>query len=144
MVSEDLSLEVQIDNVVKKVNIILGMLKSKFYSREPRLWKNLYDSLVRPHLEYDVQAWNPHLEKDIIKIEKVQRRASKIPQGFGNLSYEERLIRMNITSNRDRMVRGDLIKMYKVIRGLNEIELKKSSVLRTDIDLVGPAQEVIG
>ena len=52
--------------------------------------------------------------------------------------------RMNITSLKDSRVRGDLIEMYKVIRCLNEIEWTKSSVLRTGIDLVGPAQGVRG
>ena len=33
---------------------------------------NLYVQLVSPHLEYAVQAWNPHLEKDNMTIEKVQ------------------------------------------------------------------------
>ena len=50
MVSENLSWEVKIDNV-KKANRILGMLKRTFYRRHPRLWRNLYVSLVRPHLE---------------------------------------------------------------------------------------------
>ena len=59
MVSEDLSWEVQIDNVVKKANRTLGMLKRTFYSRGPRLWRNLYVAFVMPHLEYAVQAWNP-------------------------------------------------------------------------------------
>ena len=60
------------------------------------------------------------------------------------LSYEERLKRMNITSLKDRRVRGDLIEMYKVVRGLDEIEWTKSPLLRTDIDLEGPAQGVRG
>ena len=78
------------------------------------------------------------------KIEKVKIRATKIPHGFGKLSYEERLNRINITSLKDRRVRGDLIGMYKVVRGLDEIEWTKSPLLRTDIDLEGPAQGVRG
>ena len=52
---------------------------------------NLYVSLVRPDLEFAVQALNPHLEKDIKNTEKVQIRASKITYGFCNLNNEERL-----------------------------------------------------
>ena len=51
---------------------------------------------------------------------------------------------MNITSLKDKRVRGDLIEMYKVIKSLDEIEWTKSPVLRTDIYLVGPAQGVRG
>ena len=29
---------------------------------------NLYVSLARPDLEYAVQAWNPHLEKDLMGL----------------------------------------------------------------------------
>ena len=38
--------------------------------------------------------------------------------------------------------RGDLIGMYKVMRGLGEIEWTKSPLLRTDIELTCPAQRV--
>ena len=50
------------DRIVGKANWILGMLKRTFDSRDPELWKDLYVSLLRTHLEYAVQAWNPHLQ----------------------------------------------------------------------------------
>ena len=34
------------------------------------LWKDICVSLVRPHLEYAMQAWNPHLQGDIERIER--------------------------------------------------------------------------
>ena len=50
---------------------------------------------MRPHLEYAVQIWNPYLEGDIEKIEKVQERDTKIQYGFSELCYEKRL-RINL------------------------------------------------
>ena len=58
--------------MVGKANKILGMLKRTFESRDLKLWKELYVSLVRPYLEYAVQAWNPHLQSEIDKIESAK------------------------------------------------------------------------
>jgi len=51
----------------------------------------LYKSLVRPHLEYCVPIWNPYHHQDIELVEGVQRRATKLTDGVGNLHYEERI-----------------------------------------------------
>ena len=80
----------------------------------------------------------------LMKIEKVYMKASKIPYGFLNVSYEERFKRLKIISLKDRRVRGDLIEMYKVIRSLDEIEWTKSPLLRVDIDLTGSARGMRG
>ena len=48
-------------------------------------------AIVRPHLEYFIQAWRPYHKKDIDKFEGIQRRASKIIPKLRDLSYEERL-----------------------------------------------------
>src|SRR6218665_490670 len=75
----------------------------------------LYKSLVRPELEYCIQVWSPHLKQDMEKLEKVQRRATKMIQGYKDLSYEERLIRCGLTTLEKRRSRGDLIEAYKII-----------------------------
>ena len=62
-----------------------------------------------------MQAWNPHLQGDIERIEKVQRRATRIPFRFDKLEYEERLKILRLTTLKDRRLRGDLIEMYKVM-----------------------------
>ena len=58
----------------------------------------LYKALVRPHLEYCVQAWRPHLQKDIDLIEGVHRRATKMISNLKNKSYEERLSILSLTT----------------------------------------------
>jgi hypothetical protein len=143
-VSDDLKWSGHVNRRVAKANRILGMLKRTFESRDPELWKDLYVSLVRPHLEYAVQAWNPHLQGDIERIERVQRRATRIPFGFDKLEYEERLKRLRLTTLKDRRLRGDLIEMYKVMCGRESINWVKPLNLRKNVEISGPAANTRG
>jgi len=40
---------------------------------------------VRAHLEYGVSVWNPHLQKDIERIQNVQRWATKPIHGMEDI-----------------------------------------------------------
>ena len=64
-VGYDLKWSGNLDRMVGKANRMLGMVKRTFVRKDPGLWKYLYVSIVRPHLEYAVQVWNPHLQGDI-------------------------------------------------------------------------------
>ena len=50
-----------------KGNQILGMIRRNITYEEKSLIIGLplYKAIVRPHLEYCIQAWNPHLRKDV-------------------------------------------------------------------------------
>ena len=39
--------------------------------------EKLYNTLVRPHLEYAASVWDPHVTKHKQAVEKVQRRAAR-------------------------------------------------------------------
>jgi hypothetical protein len=107
----------QCTEAAKKANSTLGMIKRTIVTRDKDTILRLYKSMVRPHLEYCIQAWNPYLKQDIEKLEKVQRRATKMIWGYKDLSYEERLERCGLTTLERRRSRGDLIEAYKIITG---------------------------
>lgn len=44
---------------------------------------------LKPHLEYRVQFWRPHLNKHIDKIERVQSQATKRVKGLRDKTYCE-------------------------------------------------------
>jgi len=49
-----------------------------FVNRDSKIILKLYQSLVRPILEYCVQAWRLYLKQDIDLLEKVQKRATRL------------------------------------------------------------------
>ena len=89
-----------------KGNQALGMIQRNITCKEKNLIVPLYKAIVRPHLEYCIQAWSPYLRKDIDMLEKIQRRATKLIPGLRDLRYEERLKEYGLTTLETRILRG--------------------------------------
>ncbi|XP_076068382.1 uncharacterized protein LOC143040829 [Oratosquilla oratoria] len=71
-----------------------------------------------PHLEYANPVWCPHLLKDLEAVENVQRRATKLLPSLNELSYKERLRKLNLPTLVYRRSRGDQIETYKIVTGV--------------------------
>ena len=70
---------------------MLGMINRAFKHKTKEVVFKLHKSLVRPHLDYCIQAWRPFKQKDIDLLESIQRRMSRIIPELRDLDYSGRL-----------------------------------------------------
>ena len=121
-ISDDLKWSSHKNKISNKVNSTLGFLKRKLkhFSQDSR--RTAYLSLVRSTLEYSSIVWDPYLQKDIDKVEKVQRRAARFITG-GYTSREQgcasqMLSKLELPPLQDRRKANRLVFFFKVVEGL--------------------------
>ena len=89
--------------------------------------------MVRTHLDYAISVWSPYKIKHIEMIENVQRRCTRGLPYLKDLSYPERLKKLNLPTLAYRRLRGDMIEIYKIIKGIYDKESASFLKMWTDI-----------
>lgn len=125
LVSQDLKPAEQCRVAASGAMSVIGMVRRRFKRLAKRDFLLLYKLYIRPRVEYCIQAWSPYRVQDIKCLEDVQRRATKMVEGIGKLSYEERLRKLGLTTLEQRRKRGDLIEIYKLMTGKEKIEYQQ-------------------
>ena len=77
---------------------------------------------MRPHVEFAVPAWSPWTVADKEVLEKVKEKAIKMILGLTGRTYEERLEELGMPSLELRRVHYDLVQVYKIIRGKDNVD----------------------
>ncbi|BHF66445.1 hypothetical protein SprV_0200946200 [Sparganum proliferum] len=102
--------------VAKSEMSILYLVKRAFSSFDEDCFAKVFQTVVRPHLEFAIQAWRPWTAKDFGILEKVQRRATKLVSGQWSLPCETRLANLALFPLIYRQLRGDLIQAIRIVR----------------------------
>ena len=66
--------------------------------------------------------WSSHKKKDIKKLERLQRAATKMAPSQRNLPYEEIFSRLKLLTLEKRRERADFITVHRTSKGLEKID----------------------
>ena len=139
LTSDSLLWNSQIKSCIAKANQMICWIIRNLVLREKNVMLRVYKALIRPHIEYCVQLWNPVPEHGswslILELEGVQRRFTRLIDEVGPLPYSERLEILHLTTLAERRIRGDLIEVYKAVNGLSTLN-SIFNISRSGLNLV--------
>ncbi len=99
------------------VRRLFSMVRRSFCELSKAAFLPLYCDIVRPHLEYGMEANAPKLRADINQPERVSVTCR----------MEERLCQLKLFLLKRRRLRADLILAFKILKG--EVDLSLSDLL---------------
>ena len=120
IISSDLSWSNHIEYICNKAKRMLGILYRQFSSNsnETALIR-LYLTLVRPLLEYGAEVWHPHLIKDTLALENIQKLALRICSKQWQMSYFDLLDRFKLPTLENRRLFLSLCTFFKIIHNIS-------------------------
>ena len=118
---------------------IIRYIRHTFKYIDEDLFLMLYKSLIRPHLEFSSTVWSPYLKYNMDAIERVQRRATKIVPTLRELTYTERLVKLNLETLEYRRRRADLLEVYRILNNIHNIDQSCHCSLCPDKQMFTPS-----
>ena len=121
LLNKSLSWATHVDEVCSKARRMLGLLFRRYYQlSSPETIRQLYISLIRPHLEYACHVWAPHTSRDINALESVQKFACKMitRRWNGIAHYEDLLSAANLPKLEQRRLELKLCHLFKILHNL--------------------------
>ena len=97
-IDEELNWSGHYNIVLQKAKKMCAWIFSSIYSRDKEVLLILFNALVRTNLENCCEVWCPHLKKDIVSFEQIQRLFTSRISGQQELNYWKRLHDLKINS----------------------------------------------
>ena len=123
IIDSDLRFHAHTASIVGKATGLLHQLLRSTVCRSMQFMNTLLVSHIRSLLEYCSTVWNVGYLCDVRRLESIQRRWTREVEGLSGLEYVERLKSLDLYSIRGRLLRSDLIKVWKVFNPQTEVGL---------------------
>ena len=124
-ISNNLSFEAHINNIVSKARQCLSVLFRGFLTRNTCVMRQAFIAYIRPILDYNNIVWNPGQLYLIDLFEGVQRNFSKHIPSLSFRTPFERLALLNLESLELRRLIADLTYYYKILNNLTPFDPKE-------------------
>ena len=120
MIQDDLQWSSHINKICTKASKTLGFIRRNLKHCHQNFKETAYISLVRSVLEYSSSVWDPYLDKDIQKIEKIQRNAARFVKNDyrRHSSVTSMMQELNWTPLKERRCESRLIMLFKILNNL--------------------------
>ena len=113
------------DMITAKANRMLGLIKSKCKDlKDAATLKTLFCSIVRSNLEYCSVVWSPFTKRNIDKLERIQRRATKFILK-SNDQYDILLRELNLLTLEQRRFLFDVTFLFKALNGYMDVDFSQ-------------------
>jgi hypothetical protein len=110
-----LSNKPHIQKIVNQAMKMYGWMVRNLASRDRIVVLRVYKTLIRPILEYASSVWSPSRIGLMNKLERVQRKVTKLI--YGDVSYSNRLAMLKLPSLRWRRNYLDMLRVYSIVHG---------------------------
>ena len=121
-ITDDLSTTTHIHKARSRALGEIARIRRNFSYIDKRAFCVLYNQRVRPHLDYGMTACPPESAADSKLLERVQAKATALVRGMRGLNSEERRKKLGLMTLEQRRERGDLIEVFKILKGLTRID----------------------
>ena len=118
ILDDNMGFKSHIEKVCKTVKQKIGWVLRSFVSRDINFMKQLWKTLIIPHIDYCSQIYMPVDKGSIATLEKLQRNfLNRIPQ-IRNKSYWEQLDSVKIPSIERRLERYRIMYVFKILENV--------------------------
>ena len=118
----DLSTSTHVQKARCKAMAEISRIRRNFSFIDKRAFCILYNQRIRPHLDYGMTACPPGTVAEAKLLESVQSKATAMVHGLKHRNSEERRKALGLMTLEQRRERGDLIEVYKILKGHTRID----------------------